>query len=186
MFQALKRVRGLGALAELAVMALVELFQALKRVRGLGAPRLLVVDELADFLFQALKRVRGLGARGHAAGEYHYSRFQALQRVHGLGAAHLPMCVTAQPVGSFKPSSGYAAWEPMTTFHAHAFPGMFQALKRVRGQLAVQPDNDRSAGSRVSSPQAGTRPASHDEYMAMRGLDGIVSSPQAGTRPVSR
>src|SRR5258708_12088130 len=127
MSHALKRVRGLGALAELAVMVLVELVQALKRVRGLGAPRVLVVDELADFLFQALKRVRGLGARGHAAGEYHYSRFQALQRGHGLGAAHLPMCVTAQPVGSFKPSSGSAAWAPLTTFHPHAFPVTFHA-----------------------------------------------------------
>src|SRR5258708_21867120 len=103
MFQALKRVRGLGALAELAVMALVELFQALKRVRGLGAPRLLVVDELADFLFQALKRRRGLGAPRHAAGEYHYRPVHALQRVGRLRAAHLPTSVSAQPRRAFPP-----------------------------------------------------------------------------------
>src|SRR5258708_31081119 len=90
---------------------------------------------MGNLMFQALQRVCGLGARATGHG---YRRAEA----------------------SFKPSRGNAAWEPNMGTASANNTGTLQALTRVRGQLALHLHRRKEHYQRVSSPHAGTRPAS--------------------------
>ncbi len=109
--------------------------------------------------FQALKRVRGQLAETVCTHCNKPFWFQALKRVRGLGAGYDPQAI----IDAMK----------------------LQALKRVRSLVPRRASVGYRYGSRVSSPQAGTRPGSRG--YAPRGYDTQpgVSSPPAGTRQVA-
>ena len=114
-FQALQRARGLGALHRLGKCAIHRKFQALKRVRGLGAAR-----DLTDIhRYHSFKPSSGYATcwpREAVNAVVRQQVFQALKRERGLRAV-FPHTNRRLCLRSFKPSSGYVAWEPLVVDH---------------------------------------------------------------------
>src|SRR5258708_26877456 len=95
--------------------------------------------------------------------------FQALKRVRGLLASRRSTASTS-PMLSFKPSSGYAAWEPRPSRGASQEGARFQALTRGRGLGALNGLKLAHLNlNNVSSPLAGTRPASQRHTLHYQG-----------------
>ncbi len=109
-FQALQRVRGQLATDASRIGRRQEQFQALQRVRGLGA---LVAGVLARRDEDVSSPPAGTRPASHYIPDYQrkWVWFQALQRVRGLGARESRPGIRPTII-CFKPSSGYAAWEP--------------------------------------------------------------------------
>ncbi len=141
-------------------------FQALKRVRGLGAG-LYVQTKNVLCTFQALKRVRSLGAaNAESAGHRHKLKFQALKREHGHLAGKIsirglsPKHVSSPQAGT-RPVSPNGEYSPI----AHFMNGNVSSPQA--GTRPVSPVGTENASITiiVSSPQAGTRPVSQKRWL---------------------
>ncbi len=110
-------------------------FQALKRVRGLGAG-LYVQTKNVLCTFQALKRVRSLGAaNAESAGHRHKLKFQALKREHGHLAGKISIRGLS-PKHVSSPQAGTRPVSPNGEYSPYTGCEVFQALKREHGHLA--------------------------------------------------
>ena len=134
--------------------------------------------------FQALKRERGLGAskrRNSNGGGLTVSSPQAGTRP---GSPWMATWESGTFRTRFKPSSGYAAWEPAVYDALQHEWREFQARKRERGHLA-KPTRTIRATARCFKPSSGYAVWEPWDSPSVSLPRYLVSSPQARTRPGS-